>query len=445
MRFFQITCLALALFLLALPTRASSGLNIIRDAETEAMLRSFGEPIFEAAGLPAGSVNFVLVQNNQINAFVAGGSNMFIFTGLLRAARTPDELIGVIAHETGHIAGGHLVRTREEMRNASATAILATIAGVAAAAASGDGGAGIAALSLGNSVAERTFLKYSRTQESAADQAALDYLDRNHMSATGMRNFLQRLQDQELLPTDQQSAFVRTHPLTRERVEAVTRHIEQSHAAANPLPASHTETFNRVIRKLEGYLDPRGTLQRTSATATDFPTRYARALAFHMTGDTRGALDLTEKLLREEPNNPYLHELKGQVLFESGRAREAIPAYRKAVSLSNGNALLRLGLAQALLDGGAAGDLSSAVNELESIINIERGSPHMWRLLATAYGKQNQLGMAAYALAEEALARGNKPVAAQQAKRAQEMLTRGSPGWIRAGDVLGAAETKEEE
>lgn len=442
MIFRQFIYAIMALLFLSLPARAADDMNILRDAETEAMLRDFARPIFEAAGLAPDSIHFVLVQNNQINAFVAGGSNMFIYTGLLRAAKTPEELIGVMAHETGHIAGGHLVRTREEMRNASATAILATLAGVAAAVASRDGAAGVAAVSLGNSVAQNSMLSYSRTQESSADQAALSFLDRSGITATGMRDFLQRLEDQEVLPSDQQSEFVRTHPLTRDRVDAVTAHIEADHTPLHPLPTTYAERMQRILKKLDGYLDPRGTLQRTSANDTDFASRYARAVAFHQTGDTAGALDIIGKLLSSEPENPYLYELQGQVLYETGHAADAIAPYRKAVSFSHGNALLRLGLAQALMDSSGDSNLPEAVTQLESAVNDEHGSPLLWRLLATAYGRQNQMGLAAYALSEESLARGNKALASQQAKRAQELLPRGSPGWIKAGDVLANADTK---
>lgn len=443
MQFRQFICAVLALLFIALPARAANDMNIVRDAEIETMLRDFARPIFEAAGISPEVVHFVLVQNSQINAFVAGGSNMFIYTGLLRAAKTPEELIGVMAHETGHIAGGHIIRTQEEMRNASATAILATIAGVAAAVASRDGSAGAAAISLGNSVAQRSMLSYSRTQESSADQAALSFLDKSGISATGMRDFLERLEDQELLPTDQQSEFVRTHPLTRDRVDAVSAHIDADHAALRPLPPGYSERFQRMLKKLDGFLNPRETLQRTSANDADFATRYARAIAFHQTGDTRGALELIDRLLATETENPYLYELKGQVLYESGHAADAIAPYRKAVSFSHGNSLLRLGLAQALMDSSDNSNLSEAVTQLESAVNDEHGSPLLWRLLATAYGRQNQMGMAAYALSEEALARGDKPLAIQQAKRAQEILPRGSAGWIKAGDVLVNADTKE--
>jgi predicted Zn-dependent protease len=436
--------MTLFLILFLAPAHAQQrSLNIIRDAETENWLRELAAPVFEQAGIPKDRINLVLVQSPEINAFVAGGMNIFIYTGLLKVSKSPDEVLGVLAHETGHISGGHLVRTQEEMRNASATAILATIAGIAAAAASKDGGAGAAAISLGQEVAARNFLSYSRTQESAADQAALRYLDGAGLSADGMYNFLRRLQDQELLPTDQQSEFVRTHPLTRERVESVRAHIDANPGRA-PLPQRATEQYQRIMAKLNGYLDPRGTLQRIGPEATSFTDRYARAVALHLTGDMTGALAQMDVLLQLEPNNPYLHEFRGQVLYESGKSADAVAPYRKAVSLSNGNALLRLGLAQALLDTGADKELQEAVDQLEAALTAERKSPLLWRLLATAYGRQNQLGMAAYALSEEAAARGDKAIALQQAKRAQELLPQGSPGWLRAGDVLANNEKKED-
>ncbi len=443
MRVWRVLWGGLFLLLAGVPAWAAPRLDLVRDAETEAFLRDLARPVFDQAGLTPESVHFVLVQDRDINAFVAGGMNIFLYTGLLQAAKTPDELVGVIAHETGHIAGGHLVRTDEAMRNASATAILSTLAGLAAAVGSRDGAAGAAAVSIGQQVAQRTFLQYSRAQESAADQAALRFLQGAHFSAQGMYDFLARLQDQELLPTDQQVEFVRTHPLTRDRVEAVESALTRM--PAQPVPAaSFTERFARIRAKLDGFLDPRGTLQRQGAQAVTFTDRYARAMALHQTGDTQGALSLVAGLLQEEPDNPYLHELQGQILYESGRVVEAVAPYRQAVTLSGNNDLLRVGLAQALLNTDRPADLTEAVTQLEAALNGERQSPLLWRLLATAYGRQNNLGMAAYALSEEALNRGDKPVALQQAKRAQELLPHGSPGWIKGGDVLDSAGPKED-
>lgn len=424
-------------------TPAWAAMEIIRDAETESLLKTISKPVFEAAGLSPESVNFVLVQDAQINAFVAGGSNMFIYTGLLQSAKNVNELIGVIAHETGHISGGHLVRTTEEIRNASATAILATLAGVAAAVASGNAGAGAAAVGLGQDIAQKNFLSYSRTQESAADQAGLAYLDRAGLSANGMHDFLKRLEDQELLPVDQQSEFVRTHPLTRERVDSVAAHISAQTTPNHNAPPQWEENFQRIKLKLQAYLDPRGTLQRISSTQTDFSSRYARALAMHMTGDSKGALQEANNLISIEKNNPYLYELVGQILYETGKIEQSAPAYEQAVKLSGGTPLLRIGLAQAYLNLPNDTHIQRATQELEAAATTEKGSPLLWRLLATAYGRQKQMGMATYAMAEESLARGDKPMAIQQAKRAQGLLPVGSAGWLRSADILVQAERKD--
>jgi predicted Zn-dependent protease len=417
------------------PAWAAGKAQYLRDAEIEGYLKEFAAPVFSALGLNPDSVRFVLVNDRLVNAFVASGSNMFFTTGLLREARNPAELIGVIAHEGGHIAGGHLVRFNDEIQAASVSSILATVFGVVAAVGSGEAGAGAAAVSLGQQVAQRSLLKYSRTQESAADQAALTALAKAEITPEGLMTFLQRLQDQELLPEDQQIEFVRTHPLTRDRVDAVAAVVRDA-SAAKPLPQEMDKNFRRMQAKLAGYLDPRGTLQRSGAAPKGFEARYAVAIARHQTGDTAGALSLTDALLKDEPNNPFLHELKGQVLFETGQPRLAVESYQQAVRLLPSSALLRVGLAQALLDKGDDMVLGEAVSQLEAAAGIERRSPFTWRLLATAYGRQKNMGLAAYALAEEAMSNDDKKQAESQAKRAQELLPKGSPGWLKAGDVL---------
>lgn len=434
--------LFLALFLVYIPVtkaNAAGDLSIIRDAETEEFLQKLSKPIFEQAGLSPSSVRFVLVQDNDINAFVAGGLNIFIYTGLLKAAKNPDELVGVIAHETGHIAGGHLLRSDEAMRNASITALLGTVAGLAAAVGSRDGATGVAAVSIGQQMAQRNLLQYSRAQESAADQAALRFLHGAGISASGLHDFLERLEDQELLPENQQVEFVMTHPLTRDRVEAV-----ESSIAGMKDGASHDEqfttAFDRIKAKLDGYIDPRNTLAHIKPDDKTFTDHYARAIALHQTGDIKGALQEIDALLQMEKNNPYVYELKGQILYESGRVAESIEPYQKSVQLSGGNALLRIGYAQALLNSGGKSNLQPAINELEDAHTKEGRSPLLWRLLATAYGQQGDIGMATYSLAEESLLKNDRSMAVQQAKRARELLPENSSGWIRAGDVLANAQ-----
>lgn len=437
LRFFGVVVLVSSV-VAPLSVRAQ-GLNIVRDAEIEQDLKVMSTPIFQQAGIPPESVRFVLVNSDMVNAFVSGGMNIYITTGLIQSTKSVDELIGVIAHETGHIAGGHLVRTREAIDQATTGALVTTLAGIAAAVASGDGKAGAAAVSLGQQIGQRSFLSYSRTQESAADQAGLSYLTGSHISAQGLQTFLERLQDEELLPEDQQTAFVRTHPLTRDRVQTMANAVATQPANVGAAPADYVRRYEAMRAKLQGFLNPRATLNKVAADSVAENDLYARAIALHQVGRTAEAVPLLDSLLLKSPNNPYYNELKGQVLYESGRVAEAVAPYRKAVELSGGHSVLRVGLAQALLAGKPSeADLLEAQTQLEKAIAGERRSVLAWRLLATVYGRQGQQAMANYALAEEAFAKGDMKLAELQAKRAQQGLQPASPGYRKAQDLLQA-------
>lgn len=410
-------------------------LQFIRDAEIEHIIRSYAAPIFEVAGLDGEAVTIALVNDRTLNAFVAGGMNLFVHTGLLLATETPDQLIGVIAHETGHIAGGHLVRTRDAIEGASAQAILSALLGIGTIIATGRGDAAVAVMSGGQEIARRSLLSYSRAQESAADQAALTYLDKAGMSAEGLLRFLERLADQELLPASQQDPFIRTHPLTQDRISAVRHHVETSPHTGKPLPAAFHEMHRRMQAKLLGFLHPQTALRRFWADDTSVAARYGRAIALYRQSDLAGALPLIDALIAEEPDNPFFHELKGQMLFEHGRIGEALEPYRRAVELMPDSALLRAELAHALIETNDPARLDEALEHLQVSTRLDRRSPFAWRLMATAWGRKGNEGMAAYALAEEALARGDKELARAQAEKAEALLPAGSPGWLRAQDI----------
>lgn len=437
-----IVLLCVLVLALAEPVMAQQRrLSFIRDAEIEHTIRTFAGPIFAAAGINGDSVSIALVKDNSLNAFVAGGMNLFLHTGLLMETQTPDQLIGVIAHEVGHIAGGHLVRSRDAMEGAAATAILSTLLGIGAAIATGEAGAGAAVMSGGQEMARRGYLAFSRTQESAADQAALSYLDQAGLSAEGMLAFLERLGDQELLPENQQVEFVRTHPLTRDRIEAVRFHVERSPFSDATVPPEYEEMHRRMHAKLLGFIQPQIALRRFRDDDS-VSGRYGLAIALFQRGELARAVPLVEALIEEEPDNPFFHELKGQMLFENGRIAEAVPPYRRAVALLPKSALLQTALAHALLESGDDTQLDTAIEHLQTSVGLERRSPFTWRLLATAWGRKGNEGMIAYALAEEALARGDRGIAKAQAERAENLLPAGSPGWLRAQDIRVAAETR---
>src|SRR3546814_438499 len=284
--------LSVALVAMLTLTNASGafaqGRSLIRDAEIEATIRDFATPLFHAAGLDPQSVDIFIVKDDSLNAFVAGGQNLFLHTGLLLRTRDPLELIGVIAHETGHISGGHLARTSDAISSASKLALVTTILGVAAAVASGNAGAGAAVALGGSNVAQRSFLEYSRAQESAADQAALTFLDQTGQSARGIAEFLRTLSGQELLSASRRDPYLNTHPITQDRVAAVEAHLAQSEYRDKPATEEQTLRHERMVAKLYAFLKPSAqTFRKYPESDTSLPARYARAIAYYERSEER--------------------------------------------------------------------------------------------------------------------------------------------------------------
>ncbi len=414
----------------------AQGRSLIRDAEIEATIRDLSTPLFQAAGLSPEAVSIYIIRDDTLNAFVAGGQNMFLHTGLLLEMQAPGELVGVVAHETGHIAGGHLARTSDVIGSASNLALLTTVLGVVAAVASGRPDAGGAIAIGGQSVAERTFLQYSRTQESAADQAALRYLDQTGQSAVGLARFFQELSGQELLSASRQSPYMRTHPLTRDRISAVEAHVAASQYSDTPPSPEIVQRFDRMVAKLHGFIrSPVQTFRRYPDTDTSQPARLARAVAYREVPDYDRAISLTRDLVAEDPEDPYLHELEGQLLFENGQIADAVGPYRRAAELAPESGLIEVSLARVLLALNDPEADREALEHLQSARVSEAAWPYYWRQLATAQGRVGELGESALSLAEEAARQGRWRDAEIQAQRAQSELPQGSPAVLRALDI----------
>jgi predicted Zn-dependent protease len=437
-------CLTAAMAVaLAQPLAAAAqgrSLPLIRDAEIEATIRAYADPVFKAAGLDAAAIKVHLISDNRINAFVTSGMNMFLNTGLLIRADTPNQVIGVIAHETGHISGGHLVRIQEELRNATIQSILAMIAGIGAGVATGNAGVGAGAMMLGQNVAQRNILKYSRTQEAAADQAGMKFLDATQQSSRGMLEFFEKLGGQEFLLATNQDPYVLTHPLTRDRVDSVQQHVDNSpYSTARDSPA-FVEMHQRMLAKLKGYLWPLDqVMQAYPTTDTSQTARYARAIALFRVSRLKESLVLMDSLLQESPDDPFYLEQKGQILFENGRLADALPLYQRAVELRPHEPLLRQELGQVQIETEQPQYVKPAIANLEFAAGMQSNDPGVWRLLAIAYGRDNQIAMSQLAQAEQAMAWGNKKEARLQARRAIKGLPSGSPSWLRADGIISAA------
>lgn len=420
--------------------------SIVRDAETEQLLREYANPVFRAAGINAKATQIILVNDRSFNAFVANGQKIFINTGALMDAETPNEVIGVLAHESGHIAGGHLARLRQQVSNAQILSVIGMLAGVGAmagAAASRTdqvGGMGRGAMGVmggGQELVRRNLLAYQRSEEQAADAAALRYLQTTGQSPKGMLDTFARFADNGLFRSRAVDPYLMSHPLPTERVSQLERLAKQSpHFGEKDSPAFQAR-HDLMRAKLFGFVERQETvLRRYPASNTSAPARYARAVLAYRNGRLAESLQTMDGLIAEQPGNAYFHELKGQALLESGRAREAIGPLRRAVGLAPGAVPIRAMLGQALVASGDPASLSEAIRELSNATTREPDSPEAFVHLATAYGRKGDIGMAELASAQAFFNKGDIKNAQTQASRAMTKLRPGTPGYLKAEDIL---------
>ena len=421
------------------PPIKAQGLSLIRDTEIENTIRAYATPLFTVAGLDAAAVNVHIVDDSRLNAFVAGGMNLFVNTGLLMSSDNPDAIIGVLAHETGHIAGGHLARTREAIENATAEQILATILGAAAILAGGGQAVG-AIMGTGTAIAQQSLIRYSQSQEQSADQAAVRYLEAVGRSAQGMLDIFYQLEDQELLVAERQDPYLRSHPLTRDRIRFVRNFVETSKYTSQSPGEEELLAHRRMVAKLYAFLNSPGrTLRAYRENDSSLSARYARAIAYHRIPDLERAIGEIDGLLREYPDDPWFQELKGQILFENGHVALSIAPYEKAVALRPDEALLRLGLARAQIEINEPEFTKKAIKNLTAAARAEPNYTPHWHFLGIAYGRDQQLAQSSLALAEASLLRGEFAEAKYHAEKAKRGLATGSPAFLRAEDISMAA------
>jgi predicted Zn-dependent protease len=436
-----LAALLLAAAAAAAPPRARAA-NLIRDAEIEETVAKIAHPLFDAARLDAESIDIFLVRDDRLNAFVAGGQNLFLNTGLLMRTGDPDQLAGVIAHETGHIRGGHLSRNAIARERATMESLVGAVLGAAAAAA-GAPQVGTAIIAGGATVAQRGFLAFTRAQEQAADQAGVELLAATGRSPRGMLEFFRVLENQNLRITADGNAFLRTHPLTRDRMAFLEGKVADSpFKDARPDPAL-AQAHARMVAKLDGFLaEPASVLRRRAGDS--LVDRYARAVAHFRLADLKRSLELLDGLIAERPGDPWFLELKGQVLFESGRIPESEPPYREALRLRPDAPLLRVGLARTLMEQGGKARLGEAAALLKEAVRLEPENAGAWRFLGVAQGQLGREGDASLSLAEAAVLVNRKADAELHLRRAQALIAPSDPAWYRVQDLVQVVAEMEE-
>ncbi|WP_343559554.1 M48 family metalloprotease [Kiloniella sp. b19] len=437
--------LALLTPALHIPKARAQGLSLITDAETENLIREYSTPLFQAAGLSPQSIRIFLVNDPALNAFVTAGNRMFINTGLIMQAKSPSEVIGVIAHETGHIAGGHVSLRGENLENSNIIALASTLLGVGVAIATGEGAAAGVFSAAGQSAGLANILSYSRRQEAAADQAAINYLKATEQSPAGLRDFMSVLLGKEVLLTQNQDPYLRTHPLTRDRVNFLDDQTQRSPYKDRPVRADLVQKHERVKAKLAAFLNSvNSTFRDYPESDTSLPARYARSIAYYKDSELDKALAELDKLIAENPQDPYFLEFKGQMLFEFGKGQEAIAPLEQAVAILPKANSIRYLLIRALAESDTPENNKKAMEHLNVALQIQQNHPGLWRQAAILFGRQDNKGMTSLALAERAFALGNFGEAIGYGERAIKLLDAGTPAKLRANDLVATARLRKQ-
>lgn len=410
--------------------------SVLRDAETEALLNDLARPLVQAAGLQPGNVRIVLLYDRDINAFVAGGQIVYLHSGLLTSAENANEVQGVIAHELGHITGGHIIRMQEGVRQATGIMILSLLLGAAAIAA-GAGEAGLAALAAGQQAAMGSFLSFSRVQENSADQAGATYLHGAGISGRGSLAFFRRLANLEFrLNIPQDNGYARTHPLNSERIDRLTNVYEADPAWNRATDPALEARFQRVRAKLIGYVEnPQRVMTLYPASDRSVPARYARAYAYHRDAHPDEALAEAQSLLRDQPHDPFFLELIGQIQLESGHPQEALAVLREAVQRAPDQPLISALFGHALIATEDPANFAEAKRVLRVAVQRDNSNPFAWYQLGIVYDREGDHPRAALATAERYSLTGQPQLALPNAEQAMMGLQVGTPDWLRAQDI----------
>jgi predicted Zn-dependent protease len=429
----------------AQPTNINAGIPMIRDTEIEQLLRDYTNPILRAAGLGAQNIRVVIISERTFNAFVMDGRRIFVNSGALLDSTTPNQIIGVLAHETGHIAGGHLAKLRQELANIQTAALIGMLAGAGAliAGASSGGGssglaqAGAAAMSAPMEAARRSLLSYQRTQEEAADRAGVKFLNDSGQSSKGMYETFKRFADQIQFTASRIDPYLQSHPLPMERVRALEVLAKSSPLWDKKDPSELQLRHDLMRAKLSAFMErPETVARKYPLTDTSLAARYARAITGYRHYDIRSALAQMDSLIQVQPNNPYFWELKGQALIETGRPADAIAPLRHAMTLAPNAPLIQIMLGQALVASNNPKVADEAINLLRNALAREPETPEGYTQLAMAYGRKGDLAQADLASAQAAFTRNDIKTARELAARAKTRFAIGTPGWVKADDIV---------
>src|SRR5216684_4973021 len=441
------SAMALAMAPMSALAQQAKGPPVIRDTEAEQLLREYTRPILRSAGLEKQNIQIVIINESVFNAFVADGRRIFVNYGAMMQSETPNQIIGVMAHETGHLAGGHLSKMREQMAQAQTQMIIAMLLGAGAMVAGSRGGnsnsglanAGAAVVAGPQEMIRRNLISYVRQQEENADRAGVKFLTATGQSAKGMYETFKRFTNDSLFAAHGADPYVQSHPMPAERVAALEELARSSPYWDKKDDPALQSRHDMVRAKISAFMERQDTVYRRYPLSNEsLPARYARAIVTYLHGDLRSALVQIDGLIQLQPTNPYFYELRGQALLEGGKPAEAIAPLRKAVQLSNNAPLIEMLLGQALVATDNKAYTDEAIAILRAAVGRETEAPIGYTQLAMAYGRKGDYAQADLASAQAAYLRGDNKTARDLASRAKTRFAIGTPGWVKADDIVTA-------
>jgi predicted Zn-dependent protease len=439
-RFARLFMMALVLAMATLQpamaqAQGDSGPSLLRDTETELLFKDMSRPLIVAAGLDPNSVNVVLLNDPEINAFVATGQTVYLQSGLIQAADNVNQVQGVVAHELGHVVAGDAIRSGEGEKQATGISILSLVL-AAAAMAAGAGDAGMGILMAGQRAALGGLLAFTRVQEATADATGSRLLSKAGISGKGMLDFFNKLQHEEYrLAVYSKDSFDQTHPLSSERIRALEQNLKADPAWAKPIDPGLEARFERVKAKLLGYVDPKQAVLRYPESDQSVPAHYARAYAYHLGGYPDKAVAEADALLATNAHDPFFLELKGQILLEGGKPKEAIPILREATQRSNEAPMIAAMLGHALVSTEDPKNFAEAKQILKVAVNRDNQDPFAWYQLGIIYDREGDQARASLATAERSNLENDPKMALATAEMAMKGIPPGSPDWLRAQDI----------
>lgn len=418
-------------------------MSLIRDQETEDMLRSYVISMFEKVGLNPANLKIYIVSDNSINAFAAKGSNIFIHTGLIINSPRSEMVIGVLAHETGHIVGGHLIRLYDNMKIAQRNSLISTVLGGVAAIATGRPDVGMAVMMGGSNASMQSHLSYRRSEENAADEQATKILSQMGYSVKGLLDVMHILEQQEKISMSQDYySYLSTHPLSEDRISFLENTLSKEKGFGTYVHKDSELLYKRVRAKLIAFLSssPRSIFNIYPLSDMSVASRYAHSIAYFRLNNLSEALNIIDGLIKDQPKDAYFYELKGQMLYESGRGEEALFPYKRAVELAPDASLIRLSLASVQIESNNKEEVKEGIKNIEKIIVNEKDNPTLWRLLAVGSGKIEDKALTLYSMSEYNFSLGNYKEAINYINKAQELILKGSPKYLRLEDIKQEAE-----